>query len=119
MKSAHARLFAEIEWSTPRVAAQTIARAEELRLPLALLPAWYDVDDAAALARLCEELLGSIRANGCDDRLDPYDAAHTRDFLARLVAREGRTRIWRDDAKQDCALDDDDAPLTSRAEATS
>jgi rSAM/selenodomain-associated transferase 1 len=119
MKSMHARLFADVEWSTSRVAAQTIARAEELRLPVALLPAWYDVDDAAALARLCEELLGSTRAQGCDDRLDPYDAAHTRAFLARLVAREGRTRIWRDDAQADCAPVEDDAPRTSRAEATS
>jgi rSAM/selenodomain-associated transferase 1 len=119
LKSAHARLFEEIEWSTPRVAAQTIARAEELRLPVALLPAWYDADDAAALARLCEELLGSTRATDCDDNLEGYDAAHTRDFLVRLIAREGRTRIWRDDEKTDCAPVEDDAPRTSRAEATS
>jgi rSAM/selenodomain-associated transferase 1 len=116
IKSAYARLFEEIDWSTERVAAQTIARAEECCLPVALLPAWYDVDDAATLARLCEELLGEPRATlnqsrsetHCDDiatTLRGYDAPHTRDFLARLVAREGRARIWREgDAAEDCAL---------------
>jgi rSAM/selenodomain-associated transferase 1 len=104
MKSAHARLFEEIEWSTPRVAAQTIARAEECYLPVALLPAWYDVDDAAALARLCEELLGGPRETADQTRAETpcaadaahargYDAPHTRDFLARLVEREGHARI--------------------------
>jgi rSAM/selenodomain-associated transferase 1 len=115
IKSARARLFQEIDWSTPRVAAQTIARAEECCLPVALLPAWYDVDDARTLARLCEELLveprettGQPRAETpCDDSaagLRGYDAPHTRDFLARLVAREGRARIWREGgAAEDCA----------------
>lgn len=99
IKSARARLFEEIDWSTDRVCAQTVARAEECCLPVALLPAWYDVDDAATLARLCEELLGDHpRATTeqphaetlCDDNdanLRGYDAPHTRDFLARLVAR--------------------------------
>jgi hypothetical protein len=114
MKAARARLFEEIEWSTPRVAAQTIARAEECYLPVALLPAWYDVDDAAALARLCEELLGGPRETNdqaraetpcdADDAERGYDAPHTRDFLARLVEREGRARIRPGgDAAGDCA----------------
>jgi rSAM/selenodomain-associated transferase 1 len=115
IKSARARLFQEIDWSTPRVAAQTIARAEEISLPVALLPAWYDVDDAQTLARLCEELLGEPRGTAgtaraetlCGDNAATsrgYDAPHTRDFLARLVAREGRARIWRaGDAAGDCA----------------
>jgi rSAM/selenodomain-associated transferase 1 len=104
IKSARARLFQEIDWSTPRVAAQTIARAEECCLPVALLPAWYDVDDARTLARLCEELLDTPRETTEQTRAEAprddnaaslrgYDAAHTRDFLARLVAREGRARI--------------------------
>jgi rSAM/selenodomain-associated transferase 1 len=97
IKSAHARLFEEIDWSTERVCAQTIARAEECCLPVALLPAWYDVDDAATLARLCEELLGEPRVLNepraeadCDNKhadLRGYDAPHTRDFLVRFIAR--------------------------------
>jgi rSAM/selenodomain-associated transferase 1 len=107
IKSPRARLFQEIDWSTARVAAQTIARAEECCLPVALLPAWYDVDDAQTLARLCDELLAEPRGateqpraeTPCDDNaadLRGYDAGHTRDFLARLVAREGRARIRRE-----------------------
>ncbi|HVG29651.1 MAG TPA: TIGR04282 family arsenosugar biosynthesis glycosyltransferase [Pyrinomonadaceae bacterium] len=106
IKAARPRLFQEIDWSTGRVAAQTVARAVECCLPVALLPAWYDVDDAGTLARLCEELLGEPRETtapppAATPRGDhaanfrAYDAPHTRDFLARLVAREGRARIWR------------------------
>jgi rSAM/selenodomain-associated transferase 1 len=125
IKAVHPRLFAEIDWSTSRVSAQTVARAQEINLPVVLLPAWYDVDAAATLARLCEELFAPPRPAPCiaprpashtssdddrdnDDRatipvghvttLASYDAPHTRDFLARLIAREGRARIWRDDA---------------------
>jgi rSAM/selenodomain-associated transferase 1 len=98
IKSARARLFEEIDWSTDRVCAQTIARAEECCLPVALLPAWYDVDDGATLARLRAELLGEPRAateqphaeTHCDnEHADSrgYDARHTRDFLVRLIAR--------------------------------
>ncbi|HEX8161762.1 MAG TPA: TIGR04282 family arsenosugar biosynthesis glycosyltransferase [Pyrinomonadaceae bacterium] len=104
LKSPRARLFQEIDWSTGRVAAQTVERAEECCLPVALLPAWYDVDDAAALARLCEELLDEPRETPRQTRAETprdgsaadfrgYDAPHTRDFLARLRAREGRARI--------------------------
>jgi hypothetical protein len=115
VKSDSPRLFEEIDWSTERVAAQTVARAEECCLPVALLPAWYDVDDHRALARLCEELLGEPRETTqqprgetpCEDNaanFRAYDAPHTRDFLARIVAREGRARIWREgDAAGVCA----------------
>ena len=54
----HPRLFADIDWSTERVAEQTRARAREAGLALGELPAWYDVDDRAALARLLGELSG-------------------------------------------------------------
>ncbi len=52
MRSAHAGLFEDISWSTDMVAGQTRARARSAGLALAELPAWYDVDDAAALRRL-------------------------------------------------------------------
>lgn len=67
------RLFADILWSSDRVAAQTRERAGELGLTLAELPAWYDVDDQAAWRRL----LGELAAN-------PTVAMATRAAVARL-----------------------------------
>jgi rSAM/selenodomain-associated transferase 1 len=110
IKSAHARLFEEIDWSTARVFAQTVERAREIDLHVFELPAWYDVDDAATLARLCAELFGATdsvascdpiaapNVEGCDATSNAdakgYAAPHTRDFLTRLFAREGSARIW-------------------------
>jgi rSAM/selenodomain-associated transferase 1 len=56
VKAAHAHLFADVAWSTADVAAQTRARAREIGLELEELPTWYDVDDAASLARLVDDL---------------------------------------------------------------
>jgi hypothetical protein len=65
------RLLREVRMSTPFVTADTLALAEEEGLHVALLPAWYDVDDAASLARLVNELIDA-----------PLDVApHTRTFL--------------------------------------
>jgi rSAM/selenodomain-associated transferase 1 len=58
LKRVHARLFQDIAWSTDVVAAQTLERAAEIGLPIHLLPTWYDVDDAAALMLLREDLRG-------------------------------------------------------------
>jgi hypothetical protein len=58
MRLPHARLFAEIAWSTSSVAATTRARAAELGLDLVELPPWYDIDDAPALERLVRESEG-------------------------------------------------------------
>ena len=55
MRHAHAGLFRDVAWSTDRVADQTRARAAELGLELAELPAWFDVDDRAALQRLVDD----------------------------------------------------------------
>lgn len=69
MKSARPRLFEEIAWSTPEVLAQTVERAREIEVEVKLLPAWYDVDDAATLRRLCVELFGARDADegfACD-----------------------------------------------------
>ena len=67
------RLFADILWSSDRVAAQTRERASELGVPLAELPVWYDVDDSAAWRRL----LGELAA-------DPGVAMATRAAVTRL-----------------------------------
>lgn len=55
MRRSHAGLFRDIAWSTDRVADQTRARAAELGLELVELPAWFDVDDRAALQRLVDD----------------------------------------------------------------
>jgi uncharacterized protein len=55
MRLPHARLFADIAWSTSSVAATTRTRIAELGLDLVDLPLWYDIDDAAALERLVRE----------------------------------------------------------------
>ncbi|MHB8575249.1 MAG: TIGR04282 family arsenosugar biosynthesis glycosyltransferase [Dehalococcoidia bacterium] len=49
-------LFERIDWSTERVFAQTLDRARELNASPALLPAWYDVDDARGLEQLRADL---------------------------------------------------------------
>jgi rSAM/selenodomain-associated transferase 1 len=55
LKTAHASLFAGIDWSTPRVAEQTRQRAREAGLQLVELDSWYDVDDVRSLHRLLTE----------------------------------------------------------------
>ncbi len=75
----HARLFADITWSTAVVAAETEQRARELGLATTLLTTWYDVDDAASLDQLRHELAGSSRA------VHGYPAPRTRAFLQALA----------------------------------
>ena len=88
LKQHHARVFQEIDWSTERVLRQTLDRAVEIGVKTHRLPSGYDVDDRATLRRLCEELLG-------DDTRSTNDLApNTRKFLADIVEREGRDRIW-------------------------
>ncbi|CAN5277574.1 MAG: TIGR04282 family arsenosugar biosynthesis glycosyltransferase [Pyrinomonadaceae bacterium] len=95
LKHAHLRVFQEIAWSTEAVFAQTVERAREIDLQVEPLPAWYDVDDGATLARLCQELFGAKRKMGAaTNGVKGYAAPHTRAFLADLLEREGHTRIW-------------------------
>src|SRR5258708_4291186 len=56
LKHPHHELFERIAWSTADVLAHTIERAANINLQVELLPTWYDVDDAATLRLLCEEL---------------------------------------------------------------
>src|SRR5262245_60950892 len=65
------RLLREVHMSTPMVAAETIALAKQEGLNLTSLPVWYDVDDAASLSRLRQEI----------ETLHPSVAVHTRRFL--------------------------------------
>lgn len=86
LKRLHRRLFEEIAWSTERVLEQTLTRASEMGVAVHRLPSGFDVDDRATLHRLCRELLGRAPA--------PDVAPSTRKFLAGIVEREGRQRIW-------------------------
>jgi rSAM/selenodomain-associated transferase 1 len=94
LKHAHRRLFENIDWSTERVAAQTLARAAELGLAVVELPTWYDVDDAATLRMLCDELLGFNGATDDPEDVQGYSAPRTREFLSGILAAEGHARIW-------------------------
>jgi uncharacterized protein len=89
MKQPHAHLFADIAWSTGTVAAATRARAASLGVAMTTLPTWYDIDDAAGLARLLAD------AEGADPPrapLQPYPAPVTRACIERIGLR-GRGSI--------------------------
>ncbi|MFC1631435.1 TIGR04282 family arsenosugar biosynthesis glycosyltransferase [Candidatus Omnitrophota bacterium] len=49
-------LFKDITWSSDRVLAQTVNNARRLHKRVALLDAWYDVDDSSGLTRLKHDL---------------------------------------------------------------
>jgi hypothetical protein len=84
LKRPHRRLFEDIDWSTERVAAQTLVRAQELGLAVHQLPSWYDVDDLAALHTLVGELLHDRRFRVWGST--PTPATWSRHELARLLA---------------------------------
>lgn len=67
------RLLCEVRMSTPHVTNDTLALAAEEGLKVALLPSWYDVDDAQSLARLKAELATA----------PPEVAPHTRACLQK------------------------------------
>ncbi len=68
------RLLRDVRMSTAHVLADTLHIAQEEGRRVALLPAWYDVDDRAAL----ERLLAELRAG------ETGTAAHTRSVLEKL-----------------------------------
>jgi rSAM/selenodomain-associated transferase 1 len=79
----HERLYADIPWSTSQVHGKTVERAAEIGLPVARVPGWYDVDDAASLALLESELAGAPLAfaeRGLAGAAAPATRAH---FAAR------------------------------------
>jgi rSAM/selenodomain-associated transferase 1 len=74
----HRRLFEDILWSTSTVYGRTLDRAREIGLPVVDVAPWYDVDDAASLGMLEDELAG--RAPGFSS-IAGADAPSTRRFL--------------------------------------
>jgi rSAM/selenodomain-associated transferase 1 len=82
LKTAHRHLFEDIDWSTERVARQTLERARAIGLPVHVLPAWYDVDEAAALRLLHGELCGG-RSFAAD--LRSHQAPRTAELMRTLL----------------------------------
>ncbi|HFQ93149.1 MAG TPA: glycosyltransferase [Anaerolineae bacterium] len=76
-KRAHPRLAREVQMSTNHVLQDTLAIAQSENLRVALLPAWYDVDELAELRRLQAEL-----------REKPDAAPHTRRFFEMRLAQD-------------------------------
>jgi rSAM/selenodomain-associated transferase 1 len=74
------RLLRDVRMSTPSVVADTLRIAEEEGLHVELLPVWYDVDNAATLARLARDLADA----------PAHVAPHTRRFLERHQALVGQ-----------------------------
>jgi rSAM/selenodomain-associated transferase 1 len=79
LKRAHAEPFERISWSKASVYGETVARVREAGLELVELPVWYDVDDAASLDVLEQELLHDRRPAFAS--VGGYDAQATREFL--------------------------------------
>lgn len=55
------RLFASVEWSSPKVFEQITRNIETLNLNLRLLPEWFDIDAPEDLRRLRAEITGDER----------------------------------------------------------
>jgi glycosyltransferase A (GT-A) superfamily protein (DUF2064 family) len=79
MKLAHPAPFERITWSTETVFAETMERCSEAGLEVVELPVWYDVDDAATLEVLEQELLQGERPHFAV--VEGFDAMATREFL--------------------------------------
>lgn len=94
VKKLHRALFKDISWSTERVLEQTIGRSKQEGVKVHLLPTWYDVDDRTSLQRLCAELFSPAGKAAVG-----YGAPATREYLENLLKKEGRTRLWPEDAQ--------------------
>lgn len=73
MRSPRAELFEAMEWSTPRVLAETLRRAAAAGLKLVCLPPWFDVDTPDDLTRLRDAV---VRQRG---PAPPHTAAFLRE----------------------------------------
>lgn len=86
LKRPHPRLFEDIAWSTPDVLACTLERAQEIGLPVMLLPRWYDVDEPQDVLRLQTEFAG--QAPCLTSGVTGGPALHTRALLADWTGAE-------------------------------
>jgi rSAM/selenodomain-associated transferase 1 len=119
VKRAHPRLFEEIDWSTARVAAQTLLRARELDLAVSLLPPWYDVDDAHSLLRLCDELRDAPAGDNAAGHTKSDTESEATGEGTREAIREGTRAAAGDtlpDLKSEAARDTEDDAAARDAE---
>ena len=79
-KQPHASLVRGVQMSTDRVLEDTLAIAKTANLRVALLPPWYDIDEAEDLQRLQAELSNPARGG-----------RHTRRFLERHFSAHDAT----------------------------
>jgi uncharacterized protein len=91
MSRCYTELFDEVDWSTSSVYQQTISKAKEIKLPLAELPLWYDVDDKDSLNRLLSELFPEWAMEKVSQGAP---ALNTKEFLQRLLVGESVARVW-------------------------
>jgi rSAM/selenodomain-associated transferase 1 len=84
VKRRHPELFRDIAWSSSQVLAQTLTRAADPRVPVSLLPLWYDVDDLSSLQLLLHELFGAGNPLLADGETGS-PAACTRGYLQQLL----------------------------------
>jgi uncharacterized protein len=89
----HARVFADIPWSTPDVYRLTVERAAEIGVPVVTVPLWYDVDDRATL-RLLEAELAGERPSFAEPGLRGAPAPTTRRFLEQRHASLAAETSW-------------------------
>jgi rSAM/selenodomain-associated transferase 1 len=82
LKEPHAAPFADIRWSTSTVYAETVAAIARAGIELVELPLWYDVDDAASLDLLHNELLEDRPPSFAKE--PGYPALHSRAYLLEL-----------------------------------
>jgi rSAM/selenodomain-associated transferase 1 len=82
LKRPHPQPFADIHWSTDTVYEETVAAVGRAGIELVELPLWYDVDDAATLDLLHNELLEDTPPSFAREL--GYPAPHSRAYLLEL-----------------------------------
>ena len=56
MKKPEQRVFSHVRWSSDKAARQTLYNAKKLKIKVALLKKWYDIDDLSSLFFLKTDL---------------------------------------------------------------
>ena len=87
MSRLHARMFADMPWSTDAVYRTSLQRAAEIGVPMVELPTWYDVDDEATL-RILEAEFDGQRPACAEAGLVGAPAQATRAFLQQHLMRK-------------------------------
>jgi rSAM/selenodomain-associated transferase 1 len=94
LKKSRRHLFTGIDWSTPKVFAQTIARAAEAELEVMKLPTWYDIDTPTDLRRLCSALFSNNGNYPENSTSAAYPAPYTRSYLSHLIERSDGRKLF-------------------------